>query len=148
VTGLLSGNMPHAVIEEARQQIRLADEYESISDYIETILRFDQKLRTNDLRFSKAQRVGIIELHDLTTQYVESITMAYRERNPASLVKLDALSSQIRKQIKQLRRDHLADLTTESVAPHVTVAFLNALNAYGRIRDHGENIAEVIAGEK
>ena len=101
VTGLLAGNVPHAIAEEARQQIRLADEYESVSDYIETILRFDQKVRADDLRFSEQQRADLLNLHDVVTQYIDSVTAAYREHNPASLVKLDTLSEDIRRQVKE-----------------------------------------------
>ena len=33
VTDLLAGNVPHSVADEARRQLRIADEFESISDY-------------------------------------------------------------------------------------------------------------------
>lgn len=148
VTHLLSGNVPLAIADEARQQLRLADEYESISDYIDTILKFDQKLRRVNLRFSEGQLEELRKLNILVTDFLTGVNMAYRDDNPDAIRKLDTLNNQIRKQIKQLRREHLDDLSTAEIAPQVVVAHLNALNAYGRVRDHSQNIAEVVAGEK
>ena len=54
----------------------------------------------------------------------------------------------IRNQIKQIRRKHLDDLSQDSLPPRVSVAFLAALNAYARVRDHTDNIAESVSGEK
>ncbi len=56
VTNLLSGNVPHSVAVEARRQIRIADEYESISDYIVNLDKFDRKLRRDGHRFTLEQR--------------------------------------------------------------------------------------------
>lgn len=148
VTSLLSGNVPHSVAEEGRQQLRLADEYESVSDYLDGILTFDQRLRKENLRLSKKQRKGLGQLHNLVFDYVDVINQAYCDRDPNAYAKLDSQSKSIRDQIKKLRRHHLADLSTETFAPQVSVAFLGALNAYARVRDHAQNIGEVVSGEK
>jgi len=148
VTNLLARNVPHSVAEECRQQLRLADEYESISDYLDSILSFDSRLRKNDLRLTSKQRKGLGELHDLVAEYVKSINKTYRDRNPNAFLKLDSESKAIHSKIKELRNEHLADLSNETFAPHVSVAFLGALTSYARIRDHAQNIGEVVAGEK
>ncbi|REJ93326.1 MAG: Na/Pi cotransporter family protein [Planctomycetota bacterium] len=148
VTDLLAGNVPHSVAEEARQQLRLADEYESISDYIDSILKADQRLRKDELRLTEKQRLGLRELHRGVAEYLDEINQAYRDQNPNVHTKLDAASKGIRRLIKRLRREHLDDLSTETIPPQVSVAFLAALNAYSRVRDHAQNIGEVIAGEK
>ena len=148
VTGLLSGSVPHAAAEEGRRQIRMADEYESISDYIDNIWKFDRKLRRNELRFTDKQRGGLRELHALVTQYVRSTNAANREQDAAAFLRLEGLNKQIRRSIKELRRDHLEDLSTVTIAPQVSVAFMATLNAYARVRDHAQNIGEVISGEK
>ena len=148
VTDLLAGSVPHSVAEEARQQLRLADEYESISDYIDSILKSDQRLRKDELRLTEKQREGLRQLHHGVAAYMDTINQAYRDQNPNAYAKLDVSAKEIKRQIKSLRREHLDDLSTESVPPQVSVAFLAALNAYARVRDHAQNIGEVIAGEK
>ena len=148
VTDLLAGSVPHSVAEEARQQLRLADEYESISDYIDSILKSDQRLRKDELRLTEKQREGLRQLHHGVAAYMDTINQAYRDQNPNAYAKLDVSAKEIKRQIKSLRREQLDDLSTESVPPQVSVAFLAALNAYARVRDHAQNIGEVIAGEK
>jgi phosphate:Na+ symporter len=58
------------------------------------------------------------------------------------------VAKRIRSHIKQLRRHHLDDLSSGDIPPSVNVAMLASLNAYVRVLDHSENIAESISGEK
>ena len=59
VTDLLPGNIPHSIADEACRQLRMVDEYESISDYIVRLDNFDRKLRRNGFRFTPQQREGL-----------------------------------------------------------------------------------------
>ncbi len=148
VTSLLSSNMPAAVAEEARQQLRLADEYESISDYIANMDKFDRKLRRNGHRFTPSQREGLSELNRHVSEYLTSINEALAMKNAGVLTKTEATTKRIRTEIKQLRRKHLEDLSGGDISPLICVAYLATLNAYARVRDHAHNIAEVVSGEK
>lgn len=148
ITNLLSGNVSHALADEARQQIRISDEFESLSDYITSIMKFDRRLRKEGLRFTAGQIEKLLELHNLVTEYVATVNTAYKQRNDELSPSLGPLGKTIRKKVKQLRAEYLKDLTDNAVAPSVGVAYLAALNSYVRVRDHSHNIAEVIAGEK
>ena len=148
ITDLLSANVPHSVAEEARRQLRMADEFESVSDYITNLEKFDRKLRKNELRFTPQQRADLGELHRQTSEYLELVSQALVQENPDVLTKIEATGKRIRKPIKELRNHHLEDLSSASVPPQVSVAFMATLNAYARVRDHSHNIAEAISGEK
>jgi phosphate:Na+ symporter len=148
ITNLLSGNVPHAIADEARRQLRMSDEYESVSDYIANLDKFDRKLRRDGHRFSPERRAEIVELNRHVAEYLAAINDALRKGNRNVLVKTDPMSKRIRNEIKQLRRNHLDDLSNNSIAPPVSVAYLASLNAYARVRDHAYNIAESISGEK
>lgn len=148
VTNLISESVPHAVADEARRQLRLADEYESISDYIANLDKFDRKLRRSGFRFSETQRSGLSELNRDLCDYLTEINEAVVKSNRNVLTKTDAKSNRLRQQIKQLRRRHLDELTAGEMSPQVSVAYLGALNAYSRVRDHARDIAEVVSGEK
>jgi phosphate:Na+ symporter len=148
VTNLLSGSAPQTAAEEGRGQIRMAHEYESIGDYIDDIWKFDRKLRRSDLRFTDKQREALRELHALVANYVCSVNAANREQDAAAFLRLVGLSKQIRRTIKEYRRDHLEDLSSITIDPQVSVAFMATLNAYARVRDHAQNIGEVISGDK
>lgn len=148
VTNLLSNDIPHSVAVEARQQFRMADEYESISDYIVNIHKFDVRLRRDDQRFTTTQRSGIKALNKMSTEYLELVNQALAANDPGVVTKTESASKRLRKQIKQLRREHLSDLSEGSISPQVSVAFLAVLNAFSRVRDHIENVAGAVSGEK
>ena len=148
ITSLLSGNVPHAAAEEARRQLRMADEYESVSDYLANLDKFDRKLRDVELRFTPEQRKDLLELHELLEQYLETVNDSLKHRDADVITKLEATGKRIRDLLKALRRKHLDDLSSGNIRPQVSVAYLAALNAYARVRDHSRNIAETISGEK
>ena len=148
ITNLLAGNVPHSVADEARQQLRMADEFESVSDYIANIEKFDRKLRRDGHRFTAEQQKNLAKLNSYIADYVTAVNEALAQSNRSVLTKTDAMSKRARNEIKQLRRKHLEDLSSGSIAPLVSVAYLATLNAYARVRDHSHNIAEVVSGEK
>ena len=148
VTNLLSGNVPHAVADEARRQIRMADEYESVSDYICDLEKFDRKLRRDEHRFTETQRTDLSTLNQMTSAYLNEINEGLAQSNANILAKTSPMSKNLRSMIKQLRRKHLEDLSTGNISPLVSVAYLASLNAYARVRDHSQNIAEAVSGEK
>lgn len=142
VTDLISGSVPHSVAEECRQQLQLANEYESVSDYIRNICRFDEKLRQGGNTFTKVQLGELHQLHQQVTEYVSSINSALRMSDQEAARRTETLRRNIRQTIKDARKRNLADLTENAVHPQITLAFLNTLNAYGRVRDHIGDIAE------
>ncbi|MDE0939637.1 MAG: Na/Pi cotransporter family protein [Pirellulales bacterium] len=148
ITSLLSGNVPHATAEEARLQLRMADEYESVSDYLANLEKFDRKLRDVELRFTKSQRKDLLELHELLQKHLEMVNDSLKQRNTDVMTKLETIGKRIRDLLKALRRKHLEDLSSGNIQPQVSVAYLAALNAYARVRDHSRNIAEAVSGEK
>mgnify|MGYP002623798138 CR=1 FL=1 len=148
VTYLVSGNVSHAVAEEARLQLRMTDEYESVSDYLVNLDKFDRKLRRDNHRFSPEQRQGLLKLNRNLAEYLAAINQGVRLGNRNTLNDTEPTAKRIRNEIKQLRRKHLDDLSSGSIAPPVSVAYLAALNAYSRVRDHTHNIAEAVSGEK
>ncbi len=144
ITDLLANNIPHQVAEEAREQLRVAHEYEAISDYIETLMKSDRRLRKAGLRFTESQEEGLTRLHDLVADYLREVDDANRQQNRSILTTLEPKRKLIRAEIKQLRQKHLEDLSSASLPPQVSVAFMVCLNAYARVRDHSQNIAEAL----
>lgn len=148
VTNMLAGNVSHATAEEGRRQLRLADEYESISDYIVNLDKFDRKLRRDGFRFTESQRTDLQALNRHVHTYVAEVHAAFSDSNPNVLNSTEASAKRIRDEVKGLRRKHLEELSSGAIPPVVSVAFMAALNAYIRVRDHARNIAETIAHEK
>ena len=153
VTDLLSGNVPHAVAEEAGEQLRLAHEYEAIGDCFVDLLKTVNRLTKEDLRYTDRQKEGLLLLHDLVVDLLAAVHEANAQGDRTARVKLTAARKHLRAEIKRLRREHLEALAASSVAegvidPRIGVNYLTALGLYARLRDHCQNIAEAVAREK
>ena len=110
--------------------------------------KFDRKLRRKGSRFSEEQREGLGFLNKQIAELLRIVNLALQQNNRNVPTQITALADRVKKDVKQLRRKHLSNLLNDKIEPQVSVAFLSALNAYSRLRDHTINIAESIAGEK
>ena len=147
MTSLLSGNVPHRVIEEGRQQLRMADEYESISDCLASIQKFQLKLGEQGYHFDEKQRAEIGSLHDSVAQYLDLVFNTYEERKTELTPNVASLAKEITRRVKELRNNHISALSRSRMEPFVTLAFTSSLAAYRAVRDHGVNIMEAMTEE-
>jgi len=148
LSDMLAANLPHDVIDEGRRQLRMADEYESVSDYITSIVKFYMKLGNQGHQFTPAMRKQLDELHVTVSAYLRMVNAGYKHRTPEVITKARTACSEIHHRVRQLRDDHLQRLTDEKVEPNVNVAFTSTLNSYRRVSDHTLNVAESLAGVK
>ncbi len=145
---LLASEMPAEGAIEARRQLRLSDEYESISDYIAALLKLNLKLRRQHLSITSEGLEGMLSLHDSVAAYVDMINEAVRENNTDILTKARTQGNMITRKMKDERRDHLQRMEERRLSPLTSLIFVDALQSYRKIKDHALNIAEVLAGEK
>jgi len=148
VAQLLSGNVAHDVVKEARMQLRMADEYESISDYIVTLLKMNIKLRKNSLKFSNEGRMEMLTMHDQIVEFVKTVNEALESEQLDGLAKMPVMGDAIAHRIKEYREGHMTRLEKDATVPLTGLVFPDMLNSYRRIKDHAYNIAEVLKGEK
>ncbi|MEX2672108.1 MAG: Na/Pi cotransporter family protein [Phycisphaeraceae bacterium] len=148
VTDLLTGEVPHSITAEGREQLRIADEYESVSDYVSTVLKSHLRLRKADLSLTDEERATVMELHDRVTAYVEMVNTWVQARDRDALSRAETESEIVTRRIKQLREQHLVRLTDEKVNPIQSMSYTAMLNAYRKIKDHALNIVEAMVGHK
>jgi phosphate:Na+ symporter len=148
ISAIMSGNVPHEAAEESRRQLRMADEFESISDYIANILKLNLKLRQSGQKMSPEGLAAIIDLHDNVTEYLELIDEATKNADANVLMLAESDGKSITELMKRYRAEHIARVESGKASALKSLIFTDMLNAYRRIKDHGLNIAEVLAGEK
>ncbi|MBW8015474.1 MAG: Na/Pi cotransporter family protein [Planctomycetes bacterium] len=148
LSSLLSGNVPHDVMDNGRKQLRMADEYESIGDYITTLLKLNLKMDKGDMEMLSETRDEIIQLHERVLQYLSMINEAVKEDNVRIVLKAGTLGDAITHLIKEYRTNHLERVESGDVSALKSLIITDMLNAYRRVKDHALNIAEVLAGEK
>ncbi len=147
LSSLLSGTVAHDVMDRGRIQLRLADEYESISDYVARIVKMHRKLQRNDGRLTEQSMKRIFELHDRVVAYVARINEAVRKGETIVMGDAKTEADQITDSMKSFRDEHLENFAREQASPLSSLAFTDTLTAYRRIRSHTLNIAQAIARE-
>ncbi|MCK5849562.1 MAG: Na/Pi cotransporter family protein [Kiritimatiellae bacterium] len=145
---LMSGNIPHDVVDAARMHLRISDEYESISDYIAAILKLNLKLRNANITVSSEGQREIMELHNAVFEYVKTVNEAVAVNNKDVLGEIMTDGDNITQMMKESRSKHLARVESQQVSPLKSLVFTDMLTDYRKIKDHVLNIAEALAGEK
>lgn len=145
---LLGGEVPHEVIDEARGQIRMADEYETLSDYQANVLKGLIKMHKNELVLSEEGLKDLTSLHNAVADYVHMINEAVRADNKDIMTRARADGDQVTRLMKQIRKRHLQRLSANEVTPLKSLIYMDILNHYRRMKDHAFNVAEVVGGEK
>ncbi len=146
--GLMTGNITHEVMTEARKQIRLADEYESISDYIVSMQKMLIKSRKYSLKISEPGRRDLIDLHNHTRDYITFVSTAVRTNQEDILNRAYEEHKEIVRLMKGYRGANLARLAAKTCAPLPGLVFADMLTNYRHIAEHTLNTAEVVGGEK
>ena len=148
LSNLVSGQVPHDVTAQAHAQMRLADEYESLSDYVANVLKAHKKLKDNALTLDELSREKLLALHDRVTAYIVNVGEYVADESRDLLPRAQSEGAGIVEQMKASRREHFNRLQNEEVSPFFSLIYTDMLNYYRRMRDHALNIAEVVAGEK
>ena len=136
LTELLAEELSHDVADEARTQLRLADEFESVSDDVSDILKLYLRMREADVRFTDVQQAELVGLHDLIAGYYDRVRGGLEhvpgDYSPEILQESFAITGTIR----ELRDRHWNRLSEETVAPLVSTSYMDIANSYRRMKDH------------
>ena len=149
LTDLLAEELSHNVANEARSQLRLADEFESVSDYVANVLKLYLRLRERDAELSVPQQEELLGLHDLIGGYYDRVHEGVGATTPDDYVpNIRQNSREITNEIRDLRDRHWNRLSEETVDPLISTTYMDIANAYRRMKDHLLNIGEAAVGGK
>ena len=147
LTDVMSQPLSHDEIEEAKKQLLLADEYESVSDYIMSILKHFKRIEEANMDFSPTQREEILQLHQLIESFYSNI---HRKDKNIQMVHTDAIveSDEITGVIRKMRSKHWERLSEKRIEPLLSTTFTDVLNGYRKIKTILMHVAETKAGIK
>ena len=148
MSNLLAANVPHTVVDEARHQIRLVDEYESISDCIASVLKSKRYLEKREDRMPEPERQEIRDMHHRVTRFMEVVNNAYIQNQPELLDDAVLTGEEITKHAKSLSKKLVRREPEDQLTPFASTSYSRQVAAYRRVRDHLINIVEVVKGEK
>jgi len=150
ISEIMTGSIPHELMQEASGQLRIADELESISDYIQGLLKLRLKVQDTGQKFSEGGLKDMIKLHDKVDQYIDLIADGLERSNgtPEYFSEMQIKGLAVTNLMKECRSRHLMRVGKAEVNPLMSLIYTDMLTAYRRIKDHAFNIAEVLIGEK
>lgn len=148
ISHILTTELPQGQMENARSQLRLADEYESISDYIASLQKLIIRLKQQSIILNETGMQNILALHEQVTAYLKAIGEAVQTNDTYILQNIRTTSDQISGLFKEYRKQSMDRLAAGKTSPVSCVHVMDALLVYRKIKDHGFNIAEAISGAK
>jgi len=148
LTEILSENIPHDIAEEAQIQLRMADEYESVSDEITTVLKLHLKLRNSNTLMTEEQTNELLKIHDEVVEFYNFIHTKLSKSHNRFMDEATAQSHAITDNIRDIREKHWVRLSKSKLDPMVSTTYMDIANSYRRSKDHLVNIAEAICGAK
>jgi phosphate:Na+ symporter len=148
VSHILSNQLPTSLAVEARKQLRMANEFESVGDYVVKILKLHLRKQEKHIWFSYDGWDGVLGLHDRLAEFLAAVTTTLREGQTGMLPRLRTDGAAITHHMKQSRASHLERVGTEETSPLASLIFTDMLNAYRRVKDHGLNVAKILAAPR
>jgi len=150
---VMSAHLPAEVAYRARMLLRVADEYESVSDEVRTLLKMIQRMRANGMALSHEGKTELLSLHDLCAHFQNKVTEAFQKGKayaPDVLTHLHADSEAISQRIKDIRAAQFQRLTDHNphAEPLKIVMFMDLLNVYRRLKEDCLNIGEAMLDER
>ena len=135
IGALMAYKLSHEDTIELRKQLRLADEYESISDYFIILQKLRNKIKKNGLKFTDQDKTHLLELHVFIRAYIISINEAMKNKDPKILKRAMSDGKIVNQKIKIYRTAHLNKLGTKHGSPLLSLFYTDMLSSYRRIKD-------------
>jgi phosphate:Na+ symporter len=150
---VMSAHLPTDVAYRARMLLRVADEYESVSDEVKALLTMMLRMRKHSLELSAEGKAEMLSLHDLCAQFADKVTDAFRQGKayaPDVLTHMHVDAGAISQRIRGIRAAQLKRLTDHnpSANPIKVVLLMDLLNVYRRIKEDCLNIGEAMIDER
>ena len=146
---VMTSRLPEDVAALARSLLRITDELETISDEECTVIKALKRFRDGGGEFSGDALSVVLDIQHRVAEFGQAVTVAleYSENHFTGkpVADADGLSEDIRTRVRDARQ---AALLTVGSSPMRTLAQLDILNAFDRMRSCYLNIAQTLAGGK
>ena len=149
---VITKNLPSDLANRARMLLRVADEYESVSDDIAAMLKQFIRLRRGGLELSPTGRFELLSLHGMCVDYTLTIGEAFRRGKAHAadmLVHMHPDAAGISSRVKEIRRAQMSRMAEHApdVNPLSVVVVLDVLNICRRLKNDCTNIGEAMLEE-
>ena len=146
---VMTSRLPEDVAALARSLLRITDELETISDEECTVIKALNRFRDGGGEFSGDALTAVLDIQRRVAEFGQAVNVSleYSENHFTGkpVADADGLSEDIRTRVRDARQ---AALLTVGSSPMRTLAQLDILNAFDRMRSCYLNISQTLAGGK
>jgi len=148
ISALLSHNLSAEDRIALQKQIRLADEYESISDHVVIIVKLRNKIVKAGLKMTDQDKANLLDLHAFIMSYVANINELVKSGDRQIFKKANQDGKLFNQKLRKFRKIHLDRLGGKYGSPGLSLFYVDILSSFRRIKEHALNVAEIIAIER
>ena len=145
---VLHDNVSRFQSDLARRELRQADEFESVSDYIRNALKAYLKIRNAGEDLSDAARAETLALCDAVMAFLSDVLDIVQIGDPFNVPRAEEKSRAIEDQAKRCRDAHLSRLGKTCNSPVKSLVYSDLLTAFRRQNDHLLNIAQTLKDDR
>lgn len=149
---IMATNLPSDVANRSRMLLRVADEYESVSDEAAALLKQFIRMRKANMRLSDRGRADLITLHDMCRGFAATVSEAFRQGKAHAadlLAHMHPDAAGISARVKEIRKAQMTRMADHdpTIDPLCVVVVLDVLNIYRRLKEDCLNIGEAMLEE-
>lgn len=141
---VLGGNVSGFQAGLARRELRQADEFESVSDYVRNALKAYLKIRNAGEDLSDPARAEVLALCDSLADFLAAVQDVVQIGDPFNVADVEKRSAEIEDEAKRCRDAHMARLGKTCTSPVKSLVYSDLLTAFRRQNDHLLNIAQTL----
>lgn len=141
---VLHDNVSRFQSDLARRELRQADEFESVSDYVRNALKAYLKIRNAGEDLSETARTETLALCDAVASFLSDVLDFVQIGDPFNVPRAEETSRAIEEQAKRCRDAHLSRLGKTCNSPVKSLVYSDLLTAFRRQNDHLLNIAQTL----
>jgi len=141
----MSKGLDEKYIDETRRNLEVADEYETVSDYITRVSKAIKKLNENDILLNNSKKENLEVIHNKVIELFEFVNSAYENGNKDILIEAMQKAGEIKELYKKARKEHMQRVSENKMPAMLSTTYMDILKHYRRIKDHVVNVVETLS---
>lgn len=141
VLKLLESPLSSRESEDAHSLTRVADELESVSDYLANIANYSKRIPL-DVLLDEEAGADFFSLFNKVKSFYQSITHALVEIQSIDISQVMKTSEELRKEANVIRGRHLERVGEGRYEPMTALTYSDLIVSLRKIRSHSQNLAE------
>jgi len=139
------GTLTYKESTQSQALIRVADEFESITDYCASIVRYKERLAGTE-GFSEEALGELKEYSNGVIEYFERVRECFKEKKLWNIPEMRAGLEILKEKANEIRRNHEERLNQGKCMPLAGMIYSDIVVAFRKINGHILNVAESMAG--